>query len=138
MGLPFAFVRGAAPGASQALAARASSLDDTLFPRDRGILRATLDLFMTHLKAAITHTCVVSNRYGLHDDITVSDAAQDWRGLADLQALPEATMPTAVWHVWWLQGETLLWHGLQCLGSDDAAKDSKTQGLLPNCMLRMR
>ena len=130
MGLPFAFVRGAAPGASQALAARASSLDDTLFPRDRGILRATLDLFMTHLNAAITHTCVVSNRYGLHDDITVSDAA---RCLADLQALPEVTMPTAVWPVWWLQGETLLWHGLQCVGSADAAKDrSKHKGFCQN------
>jgi len=43
MGLPFAFVRGAAPGASQALAARANSLDDTLFPRERGILHATTE-----------------------------------------------------------------------------------------------
>jgi hypothetical protein len=41
MGLPFAFVRGPAPGASQALAARANSLEDTLFPKERGILHVT-------------------------------------------------------------------------------------------------
>jgi len=68
---------------------------------------------------------VVSNKDGLHDDVTLSDVAKDWRRLVDLQGVSEVTLPIAVWPVWLPQGETMLWRGLQCLGSADAVKDSK-------------